>query len=101
LLAIGSNRSSSIDKAAPMKTLADHRRERDDLIERLAEVLARGARFPAAWLYGSLGRGDADAMSDIDLALVTMRPLRLCRPWMAAARRRPAAGVFACSVNRP
>ena len=75
-----------------MKTLVDHRREREQLVERLAELLARDARFPAAWLYGSLGRGDADAMSDIDLALIVTEEAapEICRrPWMTAAQTTP------------
>ena len=75
-----------------MPTLEEHRQARGELVERLADVLARDARFPAAWLYGSLGRGDADAMSDIDLALVVSDEAapELCRrPWMTAAQTTP------------
>jgi hypothetical protein len=75
-----------------MPTIAEHRHARSELIERLADVLAKDARFPAAWLYGSLGRGDSDAMSDIDLALVVSEAAapEICRrPWMSAAHTTP------------
>lgn len=75
-----------------MLTLEEHRLARDELVAQLADVLARDARFPAAWLYGSLGRGDADSMSDIDLALVVSEAAapEICRrPWMTAAHTPP------------
>lgn len=75
-----------------MPTIEEHRQARGELVARLADVLAKDARFPAAWLYGSLGRGDADAMSDIDLALVVSEEAapEICRrPWMSAAHATP------------
>jgi predicted nucleotidyltransferase len=44
--------------------------ERDALLRRAIELLGADDRVVAAWLYGSLGRGDADAWSDIDLWVV-------------------------------
>ena len=75
-----------------MPTREQHRQARGELVERLVDVLAKDARFPAAWLYGSLGRGDGDSMSDIDLALVVTEEAapEICRrPWMAAAYTTP------------
>ena len=39
----------------------------DALFDRAVEVFAADQRVRAMWLSGSLGRGDADAMSDLDL----------------------------------
>ncbi|MCL4863675.1 MAG: nucleotidyltransferase domain-containing protein [Caldilineaceae bacterium] len=50
--------------------LAQRIRERDHLLARATEMVADDARVVAAWLFGSLGRGDADALSDIDLFVV-------------------------------
>lgn len=43
---------------------------REALLQRIVQTLRADERFVAAWLGGSLGRGDADAVSDIDLAVV-------------------------------
>ena len=39
----------------------------DALFDQAVEVFAADERVRAVWLSGSLGRGDADAMSDLDL----------------------------------
>ena len=44
--------------------------ERDALLSRLRAGLEADPRVVAAWLHGSLGRGDADAWSDLDLWVV-------------------------------
>jgi predicted nucleotidyltransferase len=46
------------------------RAERDILLERATALLMDDARVVAAWLFGSLGREDADDLSDIDLRVV-------------------------------
>jgi predicted nucleotidyltransferase len=45
--------------------------ERDALVEQAHSVLAADPRLVAAWLFGSLGRSDADELSDIDLFVST------------------------------
>jgi hypothetical protein len=63
------------------------------LVAQLREKLAADERFAAAWLYGSLGRGDGDQLSDIDLALVVVDRFagELCqRPWEIGAGAPPA-----------
>jgi predicted nucleotidyltransferase len=45
--------------------------ERNALVEQAHQVLSADPCLVAAWLFGSLGRGDADELSDIDLFVVT------------------------------
>ncbi|HYP39701.1 MAG TPA: nucleotidyltransferase domain-containing protein [Chloroflexia bacterium] len=53
-----------------VELLQIRREERAALLQRAIEVLTDDARVVAAWLFGSLGRGDADDLSDIDLWVV-------------------------------
>ena len=56
-----------------MKTagaLRAHRAERDALLGRLTRLVAGDDRIAAAWLFGSVGRDDADDLSDLDLRVV-------------------------------
>jgi predicted nucleotidyltransferase len=46
------------------------RLEREQLLERIAVMLKSDPRIVAAWLFGSLGDGSADSLSDIDLWIV-------------------------------
>src|SRR2546430_13903991 len=39
-------------------------------LRRLVEKLAADARLDAIWLFGSQARGDADLLSDVDIALL-------------------------------
>ena len=52
------------------KVLADYAAERDALLRALTQTLEADARVAAAWLWGSLGRGEADALSDLDVWVV-------------------------------
>jgi hypothetical protein len=47
-----------------------YQQQRDLLLDIFRESLANDPRFSTAWLGGSLGRGDADAVSDVDLTVV-------------------------------
>lgn len=47
--------------------LQEYRTERDALLQRAVELLEQDERVVAAWLQGSMGRGDHDDLSDIDL----------------------------------
>ncbi len=58
------------DDAVVHAQLKAHRLERDALLQRAQTVLEQDARVSAAWLFGSLGRGDADDLSDIDLFII-------------------------------
>ncbi len=50
--------------------LKTHQLERTALLARAQVVVAQDPRARAAWLFGSLGRGDADDLSDIDLFII-------------------------------
>jgi hypothetical protein len=50
--------------------LSAYSQERDALLRQIVKTLEKDSRLVAAWLFGSLGRGDADKLSDIDLWLV-------------------------------
>ncbi len=50
--------------------LAARRAEHDALLERAIALLEPDERVAGAWLFGSRGRGDADALSDVDLVVV-------------------------------
>lgn len=61
--------------------IQEYRASREALLARIVQTLSEDERFIAAWLAGSLGRGDADAVSDLDLNLVVsdMYSTELCR----------------------
>ena len=65
---------------------------RDDLLTRIVAELQADERFVAAWLFGSFGRGENDAYSDLDLTVLVAPELAesLCaRPWPSAGRTTP------------
>ena len=45
-------------------------RERSDLLDQVVKGLRNDQRVRAAWLSGSVSRGDDDALSDLDLSIV-------------------------------
>ncbi|HYH13265.1 MAG TPA: hypothetical protein VD789_12980 [Thermomicrobiales bacterium] len=49
---------------------AEYRMERDHLLEHIVRALAGDERVVAAWLAGSLGRDQADDLSDLDVWVV-------------------------------
>lgn len=61
---------SALYNPAVQPALALHQAERDAWLAAMTERLQADQRVVAAWLFGSLGRGDADALSDIDLFVV-------------------------------
>src|SRR3954462_10102174 len=50
--------------------LAHRRAERDALLARTVSMLHADPRVVAAWLTGSLGRGDGDDLSDFDVWII-------------------------------
>ncbi len=74
---------------------AEHADARDKLVDTIHDVLSADARFVAAWLAGSLGRGDGDAWSDVDLWLAVADsacPALCNRPDGFAATLSPGRG---------
>ena len=53
-------------------TLDSYQKRRDSLLAEITAILSNEKRFVAGWLTGSLGRNDADAVSDIDINLVVL-----------------------------
>jgi predicted nucleotidyltransferase len=45
-------------------------KDRDQLLDSLTATLHEDPRIESAWLFGSFGRGDADAWSDLDVVIV-------------------------------
>lgn len=54
-----------VDKRAPMITTAQQ-----GLVDAISHALQRDDRIEAAWLAGSLGRGEGDAFSDVDVVVL-------------------------------
>lgn len=50
--------------------LEAYRSGRDVLLECTRQILEQDERLSAAWLFGSLGRDEADALSDLDLFVI-------------------------------
>ena len=50
--------------------LSDYRSERDAWLAQTWQMLENDPRVVAAWLFGSLGRGTADDLSDVDILVV-------------------------------
>jgi hypothetical protein len=53
--------------------LLDYQAERDGLLQRIIQGLEHDPRFVAAWLSGSFAWGNADEVSDLDLAVVVSK----------------------------
>jgi len=54
----------------PHVLLQNYRAERDELLHRIQQVLNNDDRVRAAWLWGSVGRDEADELSDLDVWIV-------------------------------
>lgn len=52
------------------QSLQAYSASREALLAEIAQTLSGDERFVAAWLTGSLGRNEADAVSDLDLSVV-------------------------------
>ncbi len=60
----------AIDDTPAQARLRVYRAERDALLQHITSILERDQRVRAAWLFGSLGRGDEDDLSDSDVWVV-------------------------------
>ena len=58
------------DNPNALAKLQTRRQERDALLTRAIALIEQEPRIVAAWLFGSLGRGTPDDLSDLDLFLV-------------------------------
>ena len=69
--------------------LLQYQAERGQLLDALLDLLQHDPAVRAAWLFGSMGRGDEDALSDLDLWVVVedgQFPAILADPRAWAAR---------------
>jgi hypothetical protein len=69
--------------------LGSYSRAREALLSQLREALVPDERCVAAWQVGSLGQGQGDAVSDVDLTVVVSdeaAELLCARPWQVAGR---------------
>lgn len=76
--ALGQGRANlfTIDAAHPLSTplrmlFAEEQSTWNALMQRLREILQSQKAVKAAWLYGSVARGNDEPASDVDVALVT------------------------------
>lgn len=68
-MALGVNDSAVNDSVVNAMRLA-YRNERDAWLLHTRQMLEKDSRVAAAWLFGSLGRGAADDLSDVDIFVV-------------------------------
>ncbi|HEX8768237.1 MAG TPA: nucleotidyltransferase domain-containing protein, partial [Jatrophihabitans sp.] len=66
----------------------------EDLLPRLVALLEAEPLVLAAWLYGSHGRGDADAYSDLDVWVVAGDADALLARWPVLARELGPLALF-------
>ena len=57
----------AVNNADVQSLLLAYRNEREARLALIRQMLERDERVAAAWLFGSLGRGNGDAWSDIDI----------------------------------
>jgi predicted nucleotidyltransferase len=62
--------SLTLIAGAHFKALESYASERDTLLQNLHQAAESDERIAAVWLFGSLGRGDEDELSDIDIVFV-------------------------------
>ncbi len=77
---------------------------RQQFVTALVDILTADDRFVAAWLTGSIARGDEDALSDVDLSLVVAdeAAVMLCaRPWQLAGYTTPARAALFERFGQP
>src|SRR5262249_54511076 len=89
--------------------LTRYEQERDELLAQITVILEQDPRVVAAWLFGSLGRGEADPWSDLDVWVVVAdgevetvaarrreEASRVARPLLVveAPQNAPAGGAY-------
>lgn len=81
-----------------------YRQHRDKLLAEITQQLTADSRFVAAWLTGSLGRDEADEVSDIDVTLVVAEAHveNLCdRRWQVSGRTTPQRLALFSQFGQP
>jgi hypothetical protein len=84
--------------------LLDYQTAREQLLKHITETLIQDERFVAAWLTGSYGRGEADAVSDLDLNIIVKdeHATDLCsRPQMVQAGTIPTRLALISQFGQP
>jgi hypothetical protein len=77
---------------------------RERLLADITQALTADERFVAAWLTGSFGRDEADAISDLDLTVIVADPHseHFCaRPWQTGARTTPERWALFSQFGQP
>ena len=85
-------------------TLEGYVAGRQNLLERIAAELSQDQRFAAGWLAGSFGRGEQDAMSDLDLTVIVrdaFYPVLCLRPHLVSARTTPERWTLFSQFGQP
>ncbi|MCI0398220.1 MAG: hypothetical protein L0332_16520 [Chloroflexi bacterium] len=84
--------------------LSDYAVAGDQLLQEIVTQLEADNRVVAAWLAGSLGRGEGDAISDLDVTVVLTDEAAqvLCdRPWQVGGRITPERLELFSRFGRP
>lgn len=85
-------------------TMKTYTAVRQALLERMVKTLAADGRFAAGWLEGSFGRGQQDALSDLDLTVVVRDEhcAVLCEhPWLVSAQTTPERWALFSQFGEP
>ncbi len=73
-------------------SLSTYALSRENLQAEITQKLSADPRFVAAWLTGSVGRGEADEVSDLDVTVVVgdaYCEVMCARPWEVSSRTTP------------
>ena len=92
------------DLTQPGAWAAHYATLREALLARITEALSQDERFPAAWLFGSFGRGEHDTYSDLDLTILVASEhvAALCgSPWRSAGRTTPERWALVARFGTP
>ena len=77
---------------------------RQAFLEQVIAGLSQDGRFTAGWLSGSFGRGEQDALSDLDLTVIVRQDssVVLCqRPWQVSAQTTPERWALFSRFGQP
>ncbi|MET9023715.1 nucleotidyltransferase domain-containing protein [Actinopolymorpha sp. NPDC004070] len=89
------------------EAMARREQERTRLTDRLTRLLADDQRVLAGWLHGSVGRGEADGLSDLDVTVVVADDAMVAttggpgRPTTYEQVRTSPRGRFVAGLGQP